>query len=155
MPTSGTSSASREATPAGETGRPHDPGHGRRRQRAGPRLRTWENQRVVASCRRSERTEPSNATAAGTSGTTCSRCRFIRQAGIRHSPASSAIFPHVASRASDGRASVVLVYPRTKAFRETLVFRFVDGGDLEMACFPFKVADPAGAVGALMRELTA
>ena len=33
---------------AGETGRPHDPGHGRRRQRAGPRLRTREDQRVVA-----------------------------------------------------------------------------------------------------------
>ena len=50
---------------------------------------------------------------------------------------------------------VVLVYPRTKAFRETFVFRFVDGGDLEMACFPFNVADPAGTVNALMRELTA
>ena len=50
---------------------------------------------------------------------------------------------------------VVLVYPRTKAFRETFVFRFLDGGDLEMACFPFDVADPAGTVGALMQELTA
>ena len=54
-----------------------------------------------------------------------------------------------------GCRRVVLVYPRTKAFRETLVFRFVDGGDLEMACFPFNVADPAGTVRALMRELTA
>ena len=54
-----------------------------------------------------------------------------------------------------GCRRVVLVYPRTEAFRETLVFRFVDGGDLEMACFPFNVADPAGAVDALMRELTA
>ena len=54
-----------------------------------------------------------------------------------------------------GCRRVVLVYPRTKAFRETLVFRFVDGGDLEMACFPFNVADPAGTVGALTRELTA
>ena len=48
MPTGGTSSASREATRAGETGRLHDPGHRRRRQRAGHRLRTRENQRVVA-----------------------------------------------------------------------------------------------------------
>ncbi len=54
-----------------------------------------------------------------------------------------------------GCRRVVLVYPRTEAFRETLAFRFVDGGDLEMACFPFNVADPAGTVGALMRELTA
>ncbi|MDD9988694.1 MAG: McrC family protein [Spirochaetaceae bacterium] len=53
-----------------------------------------------------------------------------------------------------GCRRVVLVYPRTKAFRETLLFRFADGGDLEMACFPFNVADPAGTVGALMRELT-
>ena len=54
-----------------------------------------------------------------------------------------------------GCRRVVLVYPMTKAFRETLVFRFVGGDDLEMACFPFDVADPAGTVGALMRELTA
>ena len=54
-----------------------------------------------------------------------------------------------------GCRRVVLVYPMTKAFRETLVFRFVGGDDLEMACFPFNVADPAGSVGALMRELTA
>ena len=33
---------------AGETGRLHDPGHGRRRQRAGPRLWARKDQRVVA-----------------------------------------------------------------------------------------------------------
>ena len=52
-----------------------------------------------------------------------------------------------------GCRRVVLVYPRTTAFRETLHFRFVDDHDLEMVCFPFNVADSAGAVGAMMREL--
>ena len=52
-----------------------------------------------------------------------------------------------------GCRRVVLVYPRTTAFHETLRFRFVDDRDLEMACFPFDVADSAGAVGAMMRDL--
>ena len=54
---------------------------------------------------------------------------------------------------SYGCRRVVLVYPRTTAFRATLVFRFVDDRDLEMACFPFDVDDPAGATGTLMRNL--
>ena len=52
-----------------------------------------------------------------------------------------------------GCRRVVLVYPRTTAFRETLIFRFVDDYDLEMACLPFNVADSAGTVGAMMRDL--
>ncbi len=52
-----------------------------------------------------------------------------------------------------GCRRVVLVYPRTTAFRETIVFRFVDDHDLEMACFPFDVEDSAATVGAMMREL--
>ena len=52
-----------------------------------------------------------------------------------------------------GCRRVVLVYPRTSAFHETLRFRFVDDGDLELACFPFDVADSAGTVDALMRDL--
>ena len=52
-----------------------------------------------------------------------------------------------------GCRRVVLVYPRTPAFRETLRFRFVDDGDLELACFPFDVADSTGTVGAMMRDL--
>lgn len=52
-----------------------------------------------------------------------------------------------------GCRRVVLVYPRTTAFRETLHFRFVEDHDLEMTCFPFNVADSAEAVGAIMREL--
>ena len=52
-----------------------------------------------------------------------------------------------------GCRRVVLVYPRTTAFHETLHFRFVDDQSLEMACFPFNVADSAGTVGAMMRDL--
>ena len=52
-----------------------------------------------------------------------------------------------------GCRRVVLVYPRTAAFHETLNFRFVDDHDLEMACFPFNVADSAGTIGAMMRDL--
>ena len=48
---------------------------------------------------------------------------------------------------------VVLIYPRTTAFRETLEFRFLDSRDLRMACFPFDVADPEGAIRALMQSL--
>ena len=47
----------------------------------------------------------------------------------------------------------VLVYPRTAAFHQTLHFRFVDGRNLEMACFPFNVADRAGSVGTMMSDL--
>ena len=52
-----------------------------------------------------------------------------------------------------GCRRVVLVYPRTRAFHETLHFRFLNGHDLEMACFPFDVADCAGSVGAMTRDL--
>ena len=52
-----------------------------------------------------------------------------------------------------GCRRVVLVYPRTTAFQETLRFRFVDDHDLELACFPFNVTDSAGTVGAMMRDL--
>ena len=47
---------------------------------------------------------------------------------------------------------VVLIYPRTTAFREAPVFRFVDDR-LEMACFPFNVADSDGTVAAMMQDL--
>ena len=52
-----------------------------------------------------------------------------------------------------GCRRVVLVYPRTTAFRETINFRFVDDQDLEMACYPFDVDDSAGTVDAMMRDL--
>ena len=52
-----------------------------------------------------------------------------------------------------GCRRVVLVYPRTTAFRETINFRFVDDPDLEMACYPFDVDDSAGTVDAMMRDL--
>ena len=52
-----------------------------------------------------------------------------------------------------GGRCVVLVYPRTTVFHETLNFRFADDHDLEMACFPFNVADPAGTISAMMRDL--
>ena len=52
-----------------------------------------------------------------------------------------------------GCRRVVLVYPRTTAFCETLHFRFVEDHGLKMTCFPFNVADSANAVGAMMREL--
>ena len=48
---------------------------------------------------------------------------------------------------------VVLVYPRTKAFRETARFRFVGDRDLELACSPFDMSDPAGSVRALMGKV--
>ena len=52
-----------------------------------------------------------------------------------------------------GCRRVVLVYPRTTAFREPFIFRFLDDLDLEMACFPFNVADSAGTVNMMMRDL--
>ena len=51
-----------------------------------------------------------------------------------------------------GCRRVVLLYPKTAVFRETLRFRFVDE-DLALTCFPFDVADPEGAVCTMMREL--
>ena len=48
---------------------------------------------------------------------------------------------------------VVLVYPGTAAFRQTLVFQFTHDRDLEMVCFPFDVDDSAGAVGTMMRDV--
>ncbi len=52
-----------------------------------------------------------------------------------------------------GCRRVVLVYPRTTVFHETLNFRFADDHDLEMACFPFNVADSAETISAMMRDL--
>lgn len=49
-----------------------------------------------------------------------------------------------------GCRRVVLVYPKTAAFRETARFRFAGDRDLELACFPFDVSDPSGSVRALM-----
>ena len=51
-----------------------------------------------------------------------------------------------------GCRRVVLVYPRTAAFRETIVFRF-DDQDLELACLPFDVEDSAATVGTMMRDV--
>ncbi|MXZ71106.1 MAG: hypothetical protein F4Z04_06320 [Acidobacteria bacterium] len=47
----------------------------------------------------------------------------------------------------------MLVYPRTAAFHKPVTFRFTDPHELEMVCFPFELADPAGAVGTLMEDL--
>ena len=52
-----------------------------------------------------------------------------------------------------GCRRVVLVYPMTAAFRRPLRFQFIDASELEMACFPFNLADCAGSVGAMMRAL--
>lgn len=52
-----------------------------------------------------------------------------------------------------GCRRVVLVYPRTAAFRGTVRFRFAGDEDLELACFPFDVSDAAGSVGGLVGEL--
>ena len=52
-----------------------------------------------------------------------------------------------------GCQRVVLVYPRTTAFRDKILFRFADEHDLEMACFPFDVEDPARTVGTMTRDL--
>ena len=52
-----------------------------------------------------------------------------------------------------GCRRVVLAYPRTTAFHQTLYFRFVGDHDLEMACFPLNVSDAAGSVHAMMRDL--
>ena len=49
-----------------------------------------------------------------------------------------------------GCRRVVLVYPRTEAFRETIGFRFAGDRDLELACFPFDVGDPARSVRGIM-----
>ena len=52
-----------------------------------------------------------------------------------------------------GCRRVILVYPRTKAFRETARFRFDGDQDLELACFPFDASDPAESVRALMGKV--
>ena len=52
-----------------------------------------------------------------------------------------------------GCRRVVLIYPRTTEFREPLMFRFVDDGGLEMACFPFDAADSEGTMSVMMHEL--
>ena len=52
-----------------------------------------------------------------------------------------------------GCRRVVLVYPRTTAFRETVSFRFVGDDGLELVCFPFDVSDAAGSVRGMMGEV--
>ena len=52
-----------------------------------------------------------------------------------------------------GCRRVVLVYPRTTEFRETLRFRFAGDEDLELACFPFDVSDAVGSVHAVARTV--
>ncbi len=52
-----------------------------------------------------------------------------------------------------GCRRVVLVYPKTTGFSQTLRFRFDENPDLELACFPFDVADPAGTIEKMMQEL--
>ena len=52
-----------------------------------------------------------------------------------------------------GCRRVVLVYPKTRAFPETIHFRFHNGRDLEMDCFPFDVGDGARSVGELIQDL--
>ena len=52
-----------------------------------------------------------------------------------------------------GCGRVVLVYPRTAAFRETVRFRFAGDHDLELVGFPFDVSDAAGSVRAMMGEV--
>lgn len=47
---------------------------------------------------------------------------------------------------------VILVYPETTAFRETIRYRF-DEQNLEMACFPFNVEHPERSVETMMRNL--
>ena len=52
-----------------------------------------------------------------------------------------------------GCRRVVLVYPRTTEFGETLRFRFAGDEDLELACFPFDVSDAVGSVHAIARTV--
>ncbi len=52
-----------------------------------------------------------------------------------------------------GCRRVVLVYPRTTGFRETVWFRFAAHSDLEMDCFPFDVSDAVGSVRAITRTV--
>ena len=52
-----------------------------------------------------------------------------------------------------GCRRVVLVYPMTAEFRETVRFRFTGDNDLELACFPFDVSDAKGSVREMMREV--
>ena len=52
-----------------------------------------------------------------------------------------------------GCRRVVLVYPKTTGFSQTLRFRFDENPDLELACFPFDMADPAGTIEKMMQEL--
>ena len=46
---------------------------------------------------------------------------------------------------------VALVYPKTKEFQETEVFRFDEA--LSLYCFPFDVTNPEYSVGAIIRHL--
>lgn len=52
-----------------------------------------------------------------------------------------------------GCRRVVLVYPKTTGFSQTLRFRFDKNPELELACFPFDVADPAKTVEKMMQKL--
>lgn len=52
-----------------------------------------------------------------------------------------------------GCRRVILVYPRTAGFSETLRFRFAADHDSAMDCFPFDVSDAAGSVHAITRSV--
>ena len=52
-----------------------------------------------------------------------------------------------------GCRRVVLVYPRTRAFRETVRLNFVGDRDLDLVCFPFDLSDAAGSVQGMMGEV--
>ena len=52
-----------------------------------------------------------------------------------------------------GCRRVALVYPKTTGFSQTLRFRLDENPDLELACFPFDVANPAGTIETMMQDL--
>ena len=52
-----------------------------------------------------------------------------------------------------GCRRVVLVYPRTTQFRETVRFRFAGDEEMELACFPFDVSDAAASVRKMMGKV--
>ena len=120
MPTCGTSSASREETPR-QRDRPtslprlRSPPPASRPPPADSGKPTRRRRRAGAA------TVPSPATPRpqGPAVPHARDPRFIRQAGIRHSRASSAISPHLASRASDGRAAV-RIWNRRQVFADSV-----------------------------------
>ena len=72
--------------------------------------------------------------------------RTVRNHGVGHADA----YQLFAYGRRYGCRRVVLVYPRTAGFRETVRFRFAGDRDLELACFPFDVGDAAESVRRMM-----